>query len=1696
MNSFFYSNENFNILFKLLKSYINIKYKEDINDSFYIIKLLTDMDYIYNHYFNKVEYNFNGFKSLNKKCISKFLKEYNNRYTIEHTKNLKEHNKFNKRFDFFINKNKELNQQKKELFTIKENTNNITNNTNNITKNKPKLNIINNNLKLIKPSFSDNRNLLQKEIIQLNNKSNPSLFYNYKSKLPYFDANADIKKFKKDIVKYNKKTDQELIYNLEGEQGYEYIEEYFNIDSRLRDKTIWKNSTKYLIHFVSSPGRSQTNVQHIFTDIKEISLISASFGYDRHENTISDNLSNHPYLLLYIPEINGSLSNTESEKLYFSKMYTNYKFIKYNSASNRLIKNKYIPYKIPQFLKKMYQEYALKTLKGLTLEICNYSGDIIDNGQDVFEIDTWNIDDDNKVYFTLSTDNLSLYNNGDPIVSKDISNSNSIGDIIYIEDIEFDPSFFLSNYITMKQLTDILTNKSGIMINNDSNKFYIIYNNNNLKITIPSITNITLDSYNASVQITFSEEVFTNNNGSGTLSINDFILSISGGVATVNSTPSNITSDGSNKYTLTLNLSGTPNGNELLTVNPKKNSIFGSSGNIVSNIQLNNSINLNLVNFPTISSTTIESDNSFITVTFSESVYNTTSGIDNVNNLEVGDFSLSLSSGSAILSSTTPSSITRVSQSQYKLYFSYSNLADGTEVLTVNPIINSIYNSSDNSASISQSNNTVTFNEYPNSSSGNIWKDITLSANAGKMAAFVEDSNIFISTNTGTTWTEDSSVGSTKIWKTITSDSNNVNLAAAVYSDNNKYNITINWNKVFNNANVMLAVGTSADLWRSTNNGTSWGKVTTSNDSYDNTLTWKAIDSSTSGEKLVACVYGGNIWTSTDSGDTWTEDADVGLTKNWNDLTSSNTGAEIYSIVKNGYIWKSTDTGSNWTQLTDSAINSAKDWEAISTDKNGEYTAAVVYGGYIYISDNSGNWTEITSTSTQNWKGISVSSQSGQRIFAAAYGGNIWKSTNYGVTWTMIEGDISSTKNWNDISVNKIGRKMAAVVYGGNIWISTNYGNNWVEKSVGGRVRNWTSVSIDPSGTYIVASEENGNLWTSGNTGTDWSSTYDWVSQGGNIWTSTDSGSNWAQKTGPGISGSNIDYSHNWTKILYNSSGLRLYALSENYNFYKSTDYGVTWSELAHKRDDNTSAIPFDSSSFLISNKLKINKDNYISFETSGSGTGAIINEVKINSGNVLYFKVKNGPGSGYLENDTITISIDGIALDSYTITSTDISNLTFNGSGGNINSGSLPGNSNSIADGTYYYYNINPVFVSIGINSYSNNIIYLGVDDGGNIINWTTLTDEITNTTNNSGSGAIVSQVIISGGNVTSFTLRSSYGSGYAESDLFTISINGVALGSYTITSTDISNSTFNGSGGTVNSGSLPGNSNNIADGTYYYNINSVFVSIGINSYSNNIIYLGVDDGGNIINWTTLTDEITNTTNNSGSGAIVSQVIISGGNVTSFTLRSSYGSGYAESDLFTISINGVALGSYTITSTDISNSTFNGSGGTITTNLPDNSNSIANRIYPIGNINDTDPQPYNVAINYNGRELAVVLNPDTSDNISNIWTASKSGSDWTWTERTGPNATGSGMTESVSWEDITMSLDGTKIAAIENTNIWVSYDSGDTWTEENSNVSSQIWNKIEISTNGNILTAISDNWIYKSEADSSGEFTTWGRIK
>ena len=224
----------------------------------------------------------------------------------------------------------------------------------------------------------------------------------------------------------------------------------------------------------------------------------------------------------------------------------------------------------------------------------------------------------------------------------------------------------------------------------------------------PTIELTTITSDNSTISVTWSELVYNTNAGNGALEESDFSLSIVGGVATVAPTPSSI-SVNNNVYTLGLNLTGTPSGGETLTVVPSSaTAIYDATGGAASTTQSNNSVKLNDKLSPTITNTTIASNNSTITVTWSEAVFGSTGGTGNV---EVSDYIFSLAGGVATLGSTTPTSID-LNGTDMTLGLSISGAPNGTEVLTVNPINNtSIFDGSDNAAINNQSNNTVNLND-------------------------------------------------------------------------------------------------------------------------------------------------------------------------------------------------------------------------------------------------------------------------------------------------------------------------------------------------------------------------------------------------------------------------------------------------------------------------------------------------------------------------------------------------------------------------------------------------------------------------------------------------------------------------------------------------------------------------------------------------------------------------------------------------------------------------------------------------------------------------------------------------------------------------------------------------------------------------------------------------------------------------
>lgn len=108
---------------------------------------------------------------------------------------------------------------------------------------------------------------------------------------------------------------------------------------------------------------------------------------------------------------------------------------------------------------------------------------------------------------------------------------------------------------------------------------------------------------------------------------------------------------------------------------------------------------------------------------------------------------------------------------------------------------------------------------------------------------------------------------------------------------------------------------------------------------------WRDISSSSDGTKLAACATaGGYIYTSDDSGATWTERTNAG-SRTWTGLASSSDGTKLAACVHGGYIYTSTDSGATWVKIYNSGLFN---WYGITSSSDGSKIRAYVNTGYIY----------------------------------------------------------------------------------------------------------------------------------------------------------------------------------------------------------------------------------------------------------------------------------------------------------------------------------------------------------------------------------------------------------------------------------------------------------------------------------------------------------------------------------------------------------------------------------------------------------------------------------------------------------------------------------------------------------------------------------------------------------------------------
>jgi hypothetical protein len=259
-----------------------------------------------------------------------------------------------------------------------------------------------------------------------------------------------------------------------------------------------------------------------------------------------------------------------------------------------------------------------------------------------------------------------------------------------------------------------------------------------------------------------------------------------------------------------------------------------------------------------------------------------------------------------------------------------------------------------------------------------------------------------------------------------------------------------------NSTGTVLAVAdgtetSGAQLFISNNSGASWSTPTPTAGSG-----WSGLASDSTGLHLVAvAAHSGDIWTSSDSGATWTDQTSSGPAHglNWVSVASDSSGTHLVADEGGGRvvgpggtgdIWTSSDSGATWTDQTSSGPTHNLSWRSVASDATG--TDLVAVGSGIWTSSDSGEiWTpQAANIGTYVWVSV-ASSADGSHLVAATMApgegfvstsGDLWTSSDSGATWTNgTAGTAATGQPWSAVASDATGTHLFAAPSHGGIWM-------------------------------------------------------------------------------------------------------------------------------------------------------------------------------------------------------------------------------------------------------------------------------------------------------------------------------------------------------------------------------------------------------------------------------------------------------------------------------------------------------------------------------------------------------------------------------------------------------------------------------------------------------------------------------------
>ena len=297
--------------------------------------------------------------------------------------------------------------------------------------------------------------------------------------------------------------------------------------------------------------------------------------------------------------------------------------------------------------------------------------------------------------------------------------------------------------------------------------------------------------------------------------------------------------------------------------------------------------------------------------------------------------------------------------------------------------------------------------------------------------------------------------------------------STALPSSLNWWAVTTSLDGQYKTAGSLASSSTSTPgyFFISNDSGKSWSE------SNDNWSFYAAVTDFT-GQYLLGAENPDGIFLSSDFGYSFTRT--IAPVSKWYNLAINSNGTIFYGASINDTIYRSLDSGNSWEAVSVTGNIQADEagFYSVSCDSTGQYVMATTFYnsdyyqgvGKIYFSHDYGSTWNQSNTVTAGYISI-TSSHSGQIVYSAANLKGIYRSMDYGASFTKVN-TMSSALNYFWVTTDISGENVITVVSNGRLYYSNNFGTSWTSSKDGATSGNqlWKRVACDGNGTSIIAS--------------------------------------------------------------------------------------------------------------------------------------------------------------------------------------------------------------------------------------------------------------------------------------------------------------------------------------------------------------------------------------------------------------------------------------------------------------------------------------------------------------------------------------------------------------------------------------------------------------------------------------------------